>query len=199
MTHRARRAAFRTVTTAGACLGFLQTYLLPFAWNVGPGGRFWEALRRVASRALGRVFDERAGPRPVSAGEFAGRVDASLDRLEAGLWAAGYVRNPFSRLKVRDGGIEAGSWAYRESPLARRQLHLMCFRRDDGGVDVYAHEEASSVNPVVGWAHFDADQQDVAAGVERARSTLPLDRCEATVEPVAGAWTDQPDVDHPGR
>jgi hypothetical protein len=194
-----RRMVFRTVTTLGASLAFLQTYTLPFAWNVGPGGRFWERLRRFASRLLGRVFDERTGPRPATAGEYAGRVDASLDRLEAGLWEAGFVRNSFARLKVREGEVEVGSWVYREAPLARRQLHLMLFRRDDGGVDVYAHEEASNVNPLVGWDHFDADRQDVAAGVERARAALPLDTSEATVEPVAGAWTAQPDVDRAQR
>jgi hypothetical protein len=195
MTDRVRRAVFVFVTTAGASLGFLQTYLLPFAWNVGPGGRYWEVLRRVASRVLGRVFDERTGPRPVAAGEYAGRVDASLDRLEAGLWAAGFVRNPFARLKVQDGRAEAGSWVYRESPLAHRQLHLMLFRRDDGGVDVYAHEEVSNVHPGLALAHFDAASQDVAAGVERAREALPLDASEATVEPVAGSWDEQPEGD----
>lgn len=195
MSGRVRRTVVGAITCAGATLGFLQAYLLPFAWNVGPGGRFWEGLRRVASRVLGRVFDERTGPRPVSAGEYAGQVDASLDELEAGLWDAGFVRNPFARLKVRDGQAEAGSWVYRESPLARRQLHLMCFRRDDGGVDVYAHEEVSNVHPLLGWAHFDADKQDVAAGVNRARAALPLDASHAPVEPVAGPWTAQPDVD----
>lgn len=184
----------RIATTLGATLGFVLTYVLPVRWSVGPEARYWERLRRTISQLGGRV-DGRAGPRPVSGGEYAGRVDATLDALEAGLWDAGFVRNPFSRLKISDGRPEAGSWVHRDSPLARRQLHLMLFRRSDGGVDVYAHEEASSVHPLAGWHHFDGAGQDVAAGVERARAALPLDAIGGTVEPLAGRWDEQPDVD----
>ena len=60
------------------------------------------------------------------------------------------------------------------------------------GVDVYAHEEASSVNPALGPDHFDGDSMDVAAGVERARDLLPLATAGAPEDPPAGHWTRGP-------
>lgn len=184
----------RIGASLGATLGFLQAYALPIRWNIGPEARYWERVRRLVSRLAGLV-DERAGPRPVSGGEYAGRVDASLDALETGLWDAGFIRNPFSRLKIRDGEPEDGSWVYRDSPLARRQLHLMLFERHDGAVDVYAHEEPSSVHPLAGWHHFDGLDQDVAAGVARARDILSVDSSAATIDPLHGRWDEHPDID----
>ncbi|MFB6087551.1 MAG: hypothetical protein ABEJ85_03430 [Haloarculaceae archaeon] len=195
-----RRALVGALTGLGALAGLLVTYALPIRRNVGPEGRWWEALRRRFSRRLGAVLDERAGPRPIAPGEYAGRLDRSLADAETLLWAEGFVRNPLSRLKTRDGDAELGSWAYRESPLARRQVHVMLFpveggdtnggddRSDTDAVAVYAHEEASSVNPFVGAAHFDGAGQDVAAGVARARERLPLDASDATADPPHGPW-----------
>ena len=184
-----REALSRGVSSVGAGLGCLQTYGLPFAWNQGPQARWWEPLRRGISRGLGRLYDERAGPREITAGEYAGRLSMSLEEAERLLWTWGFVRSPLSRLKTRDGDPEVGSWVYRDAPLARRQLHLMLF---DGreGIEVYAHEEPSSVNPFVGAAHFDGAGQRVALGVELARERLPLDTSDATVEPPEGHWSD---------
>lgn len=172
---------------AGATVGLLQTYGLPVRYNRGPEGRWWEPVRRAASRTLGRV-DERAGPRPVTAGEYAGAFDGALAECERLLYARGFVRNPFSRLKLRAGRPEVGSWVRRDGPLARRQLHVMLFAGHGDGVDVYAHEELSSVNPLVGAGHFDGTDQRVAVGVERTRTLLPLDAADATADPPAGAW-----------
>lgn len=183
-----RRWLVPPLATVGAALGLLQAHGLPVRWNVGPQGRWWERLRRGASRGLGRVLDPRIGPRPITDGEYAGRLDASLDTVERRLWEDGFVRNPLSRLKRRDGEPEAGSWVRRDSPLARRQLHLMLFPGDGGGVDVYAHEEPSSVNPLLGYVHLTGATQNVAEGVRRARRVLPLDESEATVEPPEGPW-----------
>jgi hypothetical protein len=201
MSSRLRRALVAALTRLGALAGLVVTYALPVRWNVGPEGRWWERLRRWFSRGLGAVLDERAGPRPITPGEYAGRLDRSLDDAEYLLWAEGFVRNPFSRLKTCDGAAELGSWVYRDSPLARRQLHVMLFPVESGGanggedrgdagaaVAVYAHEEASSVNPFVGAAHFDGAGQNVAAGVARARERLPLDASDATADPPHGPW-----------
>jgi hypothetical protein len=181
----------RVVTSVGAGLGCLQTYGLPFAWNQGPQARWWEPLRRGVSRALGRFYDERAGPREITAGEYAGQLALSLEEAERLLWEQGFVRSPLSRLKTRDGDPEFGSWVYRDAPLARRQLHVMLFE-GGGGIDVYAHEEPSSVNPFVGAAHFDGEGQRVALGVELARERLPIDASDATADPPEGHWSDGP-------
>ena len=171
----------------GAAVGFCQTYALPVRWNRGPESRWWERLRRRASTLLGAVIDRRAGPRPIADGEYAGRFDGSLAEAERLLYDEGFVRNPLSRLKTRGGQAERGSWAYRESPLARRQLHVMLFP-DGAGVDVYAHEEPSSVNPVASGAHLNGTTQHVANGVERARDRLPLETTGAPVDPPEGPW-----------
>ena len=178
----------------GATLGLLQAYGLPFDWNRGPAGRWWEPIRRWAGRLAGRV-DGRAGPRPITEGEFAGSLSMSLGAAERLLRRRGLVRNPFARPKTRSGTFDAGSWVYRASPLARRQHHVMLFRREDGGVDVYAHEEPSSVHPLGGAAHFRGQSQRVATGVDWARETLPVDTSDATVDPVDGPWHTHPSVD----
>jgi|AntDeeMinimDraft_5_1070356.scaffolds.fasta_scaffold03544_3 hypothetical protein len=189
-----RALVMRALTAAGATVGLLQTYGLPFAWNVGPAGRWWEPVRRGASRSLGAVLDERAGPRPITEGEYAGTYPSDRDAFERLLWAEGFVRNPFSRLKVREDGPEVGSWVTRDSPLADRQLHLMLFPGEDG-VDVYAHEEISSGNPLLGPAHFDGGDQRVALGVEMACERFTLETRRPWVEPPTGAWDESPDVE----
>ncbi|MCU4799937.1 hypothetical protein OB920_06095 [Halobacteria archaeon HArc-gm2] len=188
-----RTLAMRTLTAAGATVGLLQTYGLPFAWNVGPAGRRWEPVRRTASRALGTALDYRAGPRPITEGEYAGTYPGDRGEFEELLWREEFVRNPFSRLKVREDGPEVGSWVTRDSPLADRQLHLMLFPGEDG-VDVYAHEEISSVNPLLGPAHFDGADQRVALGVEMARERFPIEPRRPWIEPPEGAWDESPDV-----
>lgn len=190
------RPLARAVTALGATLGLLLQYAPPFRWAMGPRSRWWEPLRARISRLAGAVFDDRAGPRPVTEAEYAGTVRRSLDETEALLWARGFRRNPLSRLKTRDGDPEVGSWVFRAVPLAERQLHLILFPVEsaDGGpgagaVDVYAHAEPSSVNPLVAAAHFDATGQNVAEGVEQARDRLPLEVVRETPDPPDGPWS----------
>ena len=173
----------------GAGLGLVLTYGVPTRCNVGPEGRWWETVRRHLSTAGGLV-DERLGPRPITAAEYAGTLDMPPALAEELLWERGFVRNPFARLKVLDGSREYGSWVYRESWFAFRQLHLMLFPGDDWRTDVYAHEEASSVNPLVGTDHFNGDEQNVAEGVAWARVVLPLEIRKETPDPPEGPWTD---------
>lgn len=172
----------------GAALGLVQSYGLPFRWNRGPSATWWEPLRRVASRRLGAAFDTRLGPRPIADGEYAGSLHEPVDSVESRLWGAGFVRNPFARLKTRDGIPERSSWVYRDRPLARRQLHVMLFPGADGATDVYAHAEPSSVNPLVAPAHLDGEGQNVRDGVEWIRTLLPLDASSATVDAPDGPW-----------
>jgi len=185
-----RETAQTTLFAFGAVLGLVHAYGLPFERNRGPSAAWWEAVRRRLSVALGDRFDERAGPRPITAGEYAGSLDRSVAETERALWERGFVRNPFARLKIRDGQPVAGSWVNRARPLARSQLHLMLFPAADGGTDVYAHQELSSVNPWVASAHVDGQGQDLAAGVAAARAQLPLDTADAPADPPAGPWTE---------
>lgn len=173
----------------GAGLGWLIIHAPPTRWTMGPRSRWWETLRRVISRLVGRFVDERAGPRPITEAEYAGTLDMSVPAAERLLWDRGFRRNPFARLKTRDGVPERGSWAYWASPLAERQLHLSLFPAEADGVDVYAHAEPSSVHPFVGADHFSGRGQDVAAGVAAARERLPLEVARETPEPPAGPWS----------
>jgi hypothetical protein len=184
---------------AGATLGLAQAYAVPVGPNRGPAGSWWEPLRRRASVWLGNVFDEQSGPRPITAGEYAGSLDRSVPETEALLWAHGFIRNPFARLKTRDGTPEAGSWVIRERPLAPRQVHVMLFPAQNGGTDVYAHEEPSSVHPCLATEHVDGDGQRLAAGVEYARGLLPLDTADAPVDPPEGPWTESEPATRPGE
>lgn len=173
----------------GAAIGFILQYAPPFRWTLGPRSRWWEPLRRWVSRVLGLVLDSRAGPRSITAGEYAGTLALPLAGVERLLWERGFRRNPMARSKTRNGAPEVGSWVYRASPLAENQLHLMLFRAPGDGIDVYAHVEPSSVNPFVGDLHFDGTNQDVAAGVRWARDRLPLEVTRATPDPPDGSWT----------
>jgi len=174
--------------TLGAGVGAVLTHGLACRRVLGPDGWWWVPLQRALSRA-GAHVDERLGPRPITDAEYAGTLDMPPALAGELLWERGFVRNPFARLKHRDGEPECGSWAYRESWLSFQQLHLMLFPGEGCRTDVYAHEEASSVNPIVGPAHFDGDEQNVKAGVEWARAVLPLEIRYESPEPPAGPWT----------
>lgn len=177
-----------SVVSAGAGLGLALTYGAPVRANVGPEGRWWESVRQGLSR-LGGTVDRRMGPRPITDGEYAGTLSMPPAVADELLWERGFVRNPFSRLKTLDGQPECGSWVYRLSPLATRQLHVMLFPAEEARTHVYAHEEASSVNPRVGADHFDGNGQNVAVGVRWARDVLPLDVQKETSDPPEGPWT----------
>lgn len=179
------------IVRAGAALGFVATYAVPTRFNHGPEGRWWETVRRGLSRVFHRV-DERMGPRPITEAEYAGTLDMPVVLADEFLWERGFVRNPLSRLKTLDSRPEAGSWVYRERALSTRQIHLMLFETDSARTHVYAHEEASSVNPRVGTDHVDGETQNIATGVEWARRNLPLEVRKETPAPPQGPWSDAP-------
>jgi hypothetical protein len=182
----------RVILAGGAILGLCQTYAVPLRVNRGPEGRWWERLRRLVAGTATRV-DAQAGPREIAAGEYAGVFPGALAETEATLYAEGFFRNPTARLKTRGGEPEDGSWVYRESPLAPRQLHLMLFERADGHTDVYAHEELSSVNPLCAMSHFTGAGQSVGAGVRRARELFDLDTTDAPDATHDLAWNEAPE------
>ena len=118
-----------------------------------------------------------------------GRVKLESDEFALKLEELNYVQCILSGLKYRPENInpnkssevefEAGSMAYRESKsdilpdaLALRQVHVFWFDNGDGSLDVYAHEEYSSLNPAVAWKHYRAVTQDAELGKEIVRGDL---------------------------
>jgi len=127
----------------------------------------------VLNRRFRRAFEELFGyPAVVEISErraYAGTIESedgdAEERFEEWLEASGYRRNAIAHLKYRerdgDREYEQGSWAYRRTPSADRQLHVRLFDgADPGTVDVYAHREASIVR---GKEHL--GPQDYRAGV----------------------------------
>lgn len=120
--------------------------------------------------------------------EFVGAYDITSLEVAQTFEDAGYLQGVLSGLKYRppeadpnedDVLFESGSMVYRESKsdlvpdaLALRQVHVFWFQNENGGVDVYAHEEYSSLNPLVAWKHYKAKTQNPSLGIERARKVL---------------------------
>jgi len=149
-------------------------------WSLDPEDDWWEDARRATLPVLDS-YAERYGEYtayPLDPDEYAGTAPMPPEEFEQRLAAEGFKRNPIAALKTNPAGKqEVGSWAYRDGPLARRQLHVMLFERetDDGlQTDVYAHEEYSSLHPLVAYEHYTAVDYDPEAGVKRARSIFDL-------------------------
>jgi len=127
---------------------------------LGPAADWWETLRRWLLPLLDRIARERLpgdhyASYELASREIVGVIDAPPERVEQLLWEAGARRMPLAALKrLPDGRVEIGSWAFRESPLARRQVHVMLFATAEGRTLVAAHEEASALNPWTAWDHY---------------------------------------------
>lgn len=141
----------------------------------GPAADFWNYGRRLLLPLLNRLARRRGlGYASYALGEdeFVGTVDASIDEVELALEDAGFERMPLSALKeTPDGRVERGSWAYRESPLAERQLHVMLFEAADG-VDLYAHDEFNAFHPAHALKHYRGVDLDPDAGERQLREML---------------------------
>ncbi|TQQ80913.1 hypothetical protein EGH24_07080 [Halonotius terrestris] len=137
----------------------------------GPDATYWNRVRRQYLPGLDRLA-RRLGlgyaAYELNAEEFAGRMDESVEDVEALLAANGFERMPLSAWKtLPDGRGEVGSWARRDSPLAERQLHVMLFRGPDGTTELYAHEEFNPFNPRYASKHYHCIGHDPAAGTEQ--------------------------------
>lgn len=104
--------------------------------------------------------------------EYAATVHGSLEELEAMLDALGFAPSLFSALKVRfDQNVEDGSWVWRQSPLASRQLHVVAHKREgEAAFDIYAHLERSTIAEPVN--HYRKVEYDAEAGIEMFRDML---------------------------
>jgi len=150
----------------------------------GPRASWWNGLRRLILPLLDRLAREHTigyAAYDIPEREFVGRVDASIGELEAELWALGFERMPLSAWKTtEDGRQERGSWAYRDGPLAERQLHVMLFDGVDGGVDVYAHDEYNAMNPRVALKHYRGTDLNAEAGRRQFKGILDGSELELT-------------------
>ena len=117
----------------------------------GPETEFWEFVRGAVIPTLdklGRKLDIGYAAYTVGYQEYAGTLDESPEAAESVLYEHGFRRNPLSAYKtLPDGREERGSWVWRESLIATKQLHVMTFERHDGSTDCYAHWEYSAINP----------------------------------------------------
>jgi len=145
--------------------------------------KYWNAARRrllAGGDSYVRKKTNFALTNTASQEELVGTLDMSSDEFAHALQKAGYLQGVLSGLKERSNGdYESGSMVYRESKmdllpdaLALRQVHVFWFENDDGTIEVYAHEEYSSLNPLVSVQHYRAITQNPEKGKARVRSDL---------------------------
>lgn len=110
---------------------------------------------------------------------YVGTVEATLPDLEATLYDAGFRWDPFSlHHRTPAGTTSDGSWAYRDSLLADRQLHVVLFERATGRIDVYAHDEPNWLRHPIGHAGMD----DIRRERESGRIRRWLDELDVAYE-----------------
>lgn len=154
--------------------------------------KYWNTFRVTllsAGDSTVRTKTNFALTNPAKGAEFVGSVKKESKEFAQLMEDAGYVQCILSGLKYRPPNVnpntssqvtfEAGSMAFRESKsdvlpdaLALRQVHVFWFDNGDGSVNVYAHEEYSSLNPLVAWRHYQAVTQDAELGKEEVRKVL---------------------------
>lgn len=148
--------------------------------------RAWNQIRRTVLGGFDQCVRENstfALTNGVSDEEYAGSYFYTSDEFAGVLENEGYLQGVLSGLKVAnlESGkvVESGSMVYRESKsslipdaLALHQTHVFWFENDEGKIDVYAHYEYSSLNPLVAWKHYRAVGQKAAEGVKRVKKLL---------------------------
>jgi hypothetical protein len=133
-----------------------------------PGYRIRSAVGPWLDRAVRTVVDETYRVHPEG---YAGTVRCGVEQLEAQLPNRGFRWNPVSMYHyTRLGNRTNGSWVYRESPFADRQLHAVLVKEGPERVDVYAYEEYNwRRHPL---KHARDAGIDRERGAERMRSVL---------------------------
>lgn len=154
--------------------------------------KYWNALRKVVLSSGDSIVRQKtnfAVTNPARNFEQVATLEESVDtmQLAQGLESQGYVQGVLSGLKYRppqsdpNSGVvsyESGSMVHRESKsdvlpdaLATRQVHTFWFETENG-IEVYAHEEYSSLNPLVAWMHYRAVTQNAEKGIDRVTADL---------------------------
>lgn len=103
--------------------------------------------------------------------ERVGTVHKTPCEFQSDLRDMGFSREPVAALKYHeDGRKSAGSWAWRESRRANKQLHVTIFDNGDGTTEINAHWEYSWITHPV--AHYRGVDYDRAAGVQMMEERL---------------------------
>ncbi|XVH33622.1 hypothetical protein ACNS7O_17040 (plasmid) [Haloferacaceae archaeon DSL9] len=103
--------------------------------------------------------------------EYVGTVKRKLGDLRSDLRSMGFRREPISSLKQRDDGAPSiGSWVWRASVWAKRQLHVTLFWNPDHGVEIWAHWEYSWIRHPL--KHYRCAAYDPLGGVKSMRRLL---------------------------
>lgn len=115
---------------------------------MGDRGLRSSVLRRVRHRAgpaINRLVRVIGQPTiQVHPPGYVGTVELAIGDFEAELQDGGFSWDPLSMYHYTpEGNSTDGSWAYRPSLLADRQLHAVLFAQDGDRTDVYVHEEFS--------------------------------------------------------
>lgn len=103
-------------------------------------------LRRLRQR-IGPMLDQftRAIGQPtthVYPAGYVGTVPLPIEEFELELRDGGFNWDPLSMYHYTlEGNATDGSWAYRSSRLANRQLHVVLFTQGPAVTEVYAHDE----------------------------------------------------------
>lgn len=154
--------------------------------------KYWNALRvKLLSTGDSTIRQKTnfALTNSASEEEFVTTLEKTSKEFSQFLERKGYLQGALSGLKYRPPNIdpnsssqvefEAGSMVFRESKsslvpdvLALRQIHVFWFENGDGSIDIYAHEEYSSLNPLVAWKHYRAKTQNAALGVKEINDLL---------------------------
>ena len=119
-------------------------------------GEFCRHLPSRARRVAGPWIDglARTLGQPsnrVRRAEYVGTVHLSVDELEAELRTGGFTWAPMSLYHRTPSGTSTdGSWTYRSSRFADRQLHVVLFAQSPERVDVYAHSEYNWLRHPIG-------------------------------------------------
>lgn len=139
--------------------------------HLGADDDWWEAIRRLVLPQLNRVARRNGwgyAAYTLTWGEYAGRVHLGEEAFEKNLEALGFERMPLAAFKFDPSGRpEAGSWAYRDSLFAERQLHVIIFNHGGGAIDIFAHDEYNAFNPATALQHYLGVDYDPGAGVQQ--------------------------------
>jgi hypothetical protein len=105
----------------------------------------------------------------VRAAGYAGTARCPVEDLEAELADLGFRWDPLALYHFTPVGTPAdGSWVYRESPFADRQLHVVLFAQERDRVDLYAHDEPNWLrHPIAHARQTDIDHERGASEMRR--------------------------------
>ncbi|WP_335999348.1 hypothetical protein [Halorientalis halophila] len=141
-------------------------------------------------RRLGYRFRSAVGPwidraaqtvgEPVTrvrAAGYAGTARCPVPDLEHELAEMGFAWDPVALYHFTPIGTPAdGSWVYRESPFADRQLHVVLFAQRRDRVDLYAHDEPNWYrHPIAHARQTDIDHERGASEMRRHLATADLE------------------------